>query len=260
MLQIASLIVAFWLLLFPLPSLGNELSAIQERGYIKIAVKDNIRPLGFRDAKGNLQGLEIDLAQRLAQDLLGKPSAFKLQPVKNRDRIPHILDNRVDLAIAAVTATKSRTRLVNFSIPYYLDSAVLVTKNASLQRLSDFKNRAIGVLQGSSTIARIKYFIPDAKLAAVNSYSEAQSQLETNQIEAFAGDATVIAGWVQQYPQYRLLDIKLSTEPLCVVIPKGLQHDELRRKIDIAIAQYLETGWLQQRIQYWGLPPSRIRE
>ena len=257
---VISLIVAFCLLLFPLPSLANEMKAIQERGYIKIAVKDNIRPLGFRDASGNLQGLEIDLAQRLAQDLLGKPNAVKLQPVKNSDRIPQVLDNQVDLAIASVTATKSRARLVNFSIPYYLDSAVLVTKNTSLQRLSDFKNQTIGVLLGSSTIPRIKYFIPNAKLTAVNSYREAQTQLETNQIEAFAADATVLSGWVQEYPQYRLLDIKLSTEPLCVVIAKGLQRDELRRKIDNALAQYLETGWLQQRIKFWGLPPSRIRE
>ncbi len=257
-IAISLLSFIFCLLLFPFPCLASELSAIQERGYIKIAVKDNTRPLAFRDANGNLQGLEIDIAQRLAQDLLDEAKAVKFQIVKNSDRIPQVLDNKVDLAIARVTATKSRARLVNFSIPYYLDSAVLVTKNTSLQRLEDFKNRTIALLQGSSTIARIKYFIPNANLTAVNSYQEALNQLEANKIEAFAADATILSGWVQEYPQYRLLDIKLSTEPLCVVIAKGLQRDELRRKIDNALAKYLETGWLQQRIQYWGLPPSRI--
>ncbi|BAZ13036.1 extracellular solute-binding protein [Calothrix sp. NIES-4071] len=251
---------AFCLLPCTLPSGAAQLEEIQQRGYIKIAVKDNLRPLAFRDQSGNLHGLEIDLAQRLAQDLLGNNKAFRFEPVLNRDRISQVLDNKVDIAIARVTATSSRARIVNFSIPYYLDSTVLVTKNTSIQRLEDFKQQRIGVLSGSSTIARVKYFIPNAELVGVNSYIQAQNLLETNKIEAFAADATVLSGWIQQYPQYRLLSARLSTEPLCVVIGKGLQNDKLRRQIDIIIARYQETGWLQERIKYWGLPPSRIAE
>ncbi|PAX60105.1 transporter substrate-binding domain-containing protein [Brunnivagina elsteri] len=243
---------------FTLPANASKLSEIQQRGYIKIAVKDNLPPLGFHDAKGNLQGLEIDIAQRLAQDLLGKPKAFKLIPVQNRDRISQVLDNKVDILIARFTATESRSRLLNFSIPYYLDSALLITKNTSLQRLSDFKQRKIGVLRGSDTIARIKYFIPNSELVGVDSYKQGQNLLETGNIAAFAADGSLLSGWVRQNPQYKLLDIKLSTEPLCVVIAKGLQNDKLRRTVDSAIANYLETGWLQERIKYWGLPPSRL--
>jgi polar amino acid transport system substrate-binding protein len=244
--------------IFTYPAEAVELSEIQQRGYIKIAVKDNLPPLGFRDAKGNLQGLEIDIAQRLAQDLLGKSKAFKLIPVQNRDRLSQVLDNKVDILIARFTATESRSRLVNFSIPYYLDSALLVTKNTSIQRLSDFKHIKIGILRNSDTIARIKYFIPGAELIGVDSYKQAQNLLETSKIGAFAADGSLLSGWVKQNPQYRLLDIKLSTEPLCVVIAKGLQNDKLRRKVDSAIANYLETGWLRERIEYWGLPPSRL--
>lgn len=249
---------AFCLLPCTQPCLSAPLEEVQQRGYIKIAVKDNLPPLAFRDQNGKLQGLEIDLAQRLAQDLLGANKAYKLKPVLNRDRISQVLDNKVDIAIARVTATPSRARIVNFSIPYYLDSTVLVTKNTSLQSLKDFKQLRIAVLAGSSTIARIKYFIPNAELVGVNSYIEAQNLLETNKIEAFGADATVLSGWVRQYPQYRLLDIRLSTEPLCVVIAKGLQNDKLRRQIDILIASYQETGWLQERIKHWGLPPSKV--
>jgi polar amino acid transport system substrate-binding protein len=249
----------FCLLPFTLPSGAAPLEEIQQRGYIKIAVKDNLPPLAFRDQSGNLQGLEIDLAQRLAKDLLGSSKASRLTPVLNRDRIYQVLDNKVDIAIAKVTATPSRARMVDFSIPYYLDSTILITKNTSLQHLEDFKQRKIGVLSGSSTIARLKYFVPNAELVGVNSYIEAQKLLEANRIEAFGADATVLSGWVQQYPQYRLLKVRLSTEPLCVVIAKGLQNDKLRRQIDILIASYQETGWLQERIKHWGLPPSSLQ-
>jgi polar amino acid transport system substrate-binding protein len=242
-----------------LPCLAAELSEIQQRGHFKIAVKDNLRPLAFKDINGNLQGLEIDLAQRLAKDILGKANAVKLQPVANRDRISQVLDNKVDLTIARVTATASRARLVNFSIPYYLDGTVIVTKNTSLQKLSDLTKLKIAVLEASSTISRIKYFIPSAKLVGVNSYQQALELLEKNGADSFAADASVLGGWVQQYPQYRLLLTPLSTEPLSVVIPKGLQHDELRRKINEVIAGYLESGWLKERTKYWGLPTFELK-
>jgi polar amino acid transport system substrate-binding protein len=123
-----------------------------------------------------------------------------------------------------------------------------------LQKLSDLAKQKIAVLNNSSTIAQVRYYVPSAELVGVNSYEEAQDRIENNAAAAFAADASVLSGWVQQYPQYRLLPTKLSTEPLSVVMPKGLQYDELRRNVNQAIARYLEQGWLQQRSQYWGLP------
>jgi polar amino acid transport system substrate-binding protein len=231
-----------------------EMPEIQQRGYLTIAVKDNLRPLGFRDANGNLQGLEIDLAQRLASDLLGKANAVKLQPVANRDRLSVVFNNKVDFAIARVTATKSRSRLVSFSVPYYFDGTYLVVKDTAIQQIKDLANRKIAVLNNSSTIAEVRYYVPNAELVGVNSYAEARSQIETGEVLAFAADASILSGWVQQYPQYRLLPNKLSTAPLSVAMPKGLQYDDLRLQVNEAIARYIAEGWLKQRAQYWGLP------
>jgi polar amino acid transport system substrate-binding protein len=79
----ATLSLIFWLSFLSgnLTASAATMTEIQQRGYLNMAVKDNLRPLGFRDDKGNLQGLEIDLAKRLASDLLGKADAVKLQPV-----------------------------------------------------------------------------------------------------------------------------------------------------------------------------------
>ncbi|WP_414528172.1 transporter substrate-binding domain-containing protein [Nodularia chucula] len=231
-----------------------QMPEIQRRGYLNIAVKDNLRPLGFRDSDGNLQGLEIDLAKRLALDLLGKEDAVRFQPVANRDRLSVVLDQKVDLAIARVTATESRARLVSLSVPYYYDGAVIVTKDASVTQLSHLANRKIAVINNSSTIAQVRYYVPKAELVGVDSYQQGRSLTENNTVVAFAADASVLTGWVQQYPQYRLLPTKLSTEPLSVVMPKGLQYDDLRRQVNQAIAKYTAEGWLKERVQYWGLP------
>jgi len=254
---VLSATLIFWLIFYFADSqlLANaaQLPEIQQRGYLKIAVKNNLRPLGFTDVSGKLQGLEIDLAKALAKDLLGKENAVKLKPVLNSDRLTVVLNNQVDLTIARVTATESRARLVSFSVPYYFDGTVLITKDASAQRIKDFARRKIAVLRKSSTIAEVKYYIPTAELVGVNSYEEARSLLEKNNCDAFAADASVLSGWVQQYSGYRLLSTKLSTQPLSVVMPKGLQYDELRQRVNEAIARYIANGWLSERIKYWRL-------
>jgi polar amino acid transport system substrate-binding protein len=245
--------------LFPFaPSNAAELKEIQKRGYLLVAVKDNLRPLGFRDATGKLQGLEIDLAQRLAQDLISNSAAVvRLQPVANRDRLSVVLEGKVDLAIARVTATASRARLVSFSIPYYLDGTALVSKDTSLQKLDDVAKEKIAVLKGSSTIATVRYLLPSAQLVGVDSYQQARSLLESGAASVFAADASVLSGWVQEDPQYRLLPTLLGAEPLCVVMPKGLQYDDLRRRVNGALSRYSSEGWLQQRAAYWGLPQGK---
>ena len=251
----------FWFFSFCLPSSAAELKEIQRRGYLTIAVKDNLRPLGFRDAGGKLQGLEIDLAERLAQDILGKPNGAKLQPVLNSDRLPLVVENKVDIAIADITATEPRARLVSFSLPYYFDGTALITKEAAIGRLNDVTRSKIAVLNGSSTIASVRYLLPQAQLVGVDSYQAARVLLEANGAVVFAGDASVLAGWIQEYPQYRLLPTLIGAEPLSVAMPKGLQYDELRRLVNNAIAQYVSEGWLDQRASYWGLlnPTSRLR-
>jgi polar amino acid transport system substrate-binding protein len=240
-----------------------ELNEIQQRGELIVAVKDNLRPLGFRDAAGNLQGLEIDIAKRLAEELLGKPDAVVLQPVKNTERLNVVLEGKVDLTIARVTATESRSRLVDFSRPYYLDGTGFVTKNTSKDssasryataKLNDLTTKTIALIKSSSTIPVVKYNLPSAKLVGVDSYEEARSLLEKGGADAFAADNTVLAGWVQEYPQYRMLPVRLSAQALCVVMPKGLQYDKLYQRVNEAIARWQASGWLAERIAAWGLP------
>ncbi|MEO1429562.1 MAG: transporter substrate-binding domain-containing protein [Cyanobacteria bacterium J06633_8] len=245
------------------PVFAASLKEIQQRGYITVAVKDNLPPLGFRDENGNLQGLEIEIAQRLAKDLLGKPEAsnsdklkklIKFKPVTNQQRLKAVEKGEVDMAIAKVTATPSRERIVNFSVPYYLDGGIVATKNTSFQKLSDLENSKIAVLKNSSTIAPLRYYLPKAELVGIDSYLEGQRLIDNNQVSAFAADITSLSNWIKQNPQYRLLPTKISTQPLSVVMPKGLQYDELRRKVSQLIASYLQQGWLKERAQYWGLP------
>ena len=236
------------------PILGAELDEILSRGKLIVGVKDNTRPLGFYDPQGNLQGLEIDIAKYLARELLGSSQAVVLKPLSNQERLQAVIEGKVDIVIARVAQTPSRLRLVNFSPAYYLDGTGLVTKNSSVEKLEDLSRGKIAVLNDSSTIAVIKAELPQAQLRGVNSYQEALTLLAAGEVAAFAADNSVLTGWVQEYPQYRQLPVRLSANPLCVVMPKGLQYASLRERVVRSISRWRQSGWLRERATDWGLP------
>jgi polar amino acid transport system substrate-binding protein len=240
------------LLLLAAPTQAAELAQIKERGYVIVGVKDNLRPLGFRNEAGEMAGLEIDLARRVAQELLGDPNAIALCPLSNPDRIPALLSDEVDLVIARVAATPARARLVDFSKPYYLDGTTFVSR--SVMTLGDLQGQSIAVLKGSGTIAVVRSLLPEARLVGVDSYEEAHRLLEANQVGAFAADATVLSGWVQEFPQYFLLPQLVSVSALAVAMPRGLQYEDLRQRVNGAIERWQTQGGLRQSVLGWGLP------
>jgi beta-glucosidase/6-phospho-beta-glucosidase/beta-galactosidase/ABC-type amino acid transport substrate-binding protein len=65
------------------------LRGIQNRGYLIVAVKDNVPGFGYRDPQtGEFSGLEIDLARAVAQQIFGDPNKVKFQAVTTQERLP----------------------------------------------------------------------------------------------------------------------------------------------------------------------------
>jgi polar amino acid transport system substrate-binding protein len=239
---------------FLLPVFAAELEDIQERGFLIVAVKDNLRPLGFRTEQGDLTGFEIDIARQLAVELFGTPEAVVLQPVNNQDRLPTLLNDDVDIVIAQLSRTDARSRMVDFSTPYYLDGVGLITRHPRIQTLPDVANATIAVLNDSTTIAIVRSLFPEASLVGVDSYQDALATLESNQADVFASDATILTGWAQDYPSYRVLPSLISAEALAIAMPRGLQYEDLRQAINTAIERWHDDGWLREREIHWGLP------
>jgi polar amino acid transport system substrate-binding protein len=233
---------------------GADLETIKTRGYLIVAVKDNLRPLGFRDATGVLQGFEIDIAKRLAKDLLGQEDAVKFLPVQNADRITVLTENKADVTIAHLTATAARSRLVYFTYPYYFEGTALLTPS-SIKTPQGLVNKPIAVLRGAvNAEVAAKKAIPNVKLVFVESYGMAAAKIDRQEVAGFVGDVSPLVGWQQERPGYGLLPLSGMREPMAIAFPKGLQYESL----GIALRQSLETwrqeNWLSKGAIRWGLP------
>lgn len=231
-----------------------DLSQIRDRGYLIVGVKDNLRPLGFKDSQGQLQGFEIEIARQLATELLGDPTAVEFKPLLNQDRLTALLEDQVDIVVARMSNTDARTRLVDFSLPYYVDGTALLTRDPAIQSWQDLQQQVVAVLVGSDTIPTVRALLPAAQLRGVVSYNEAKALLDAGEVAAFAADGTLLTGWVQEDPTYRRISPLLSAELLAIAMPKGRQYRELRQQINQAVDRWQIDGWLRQRIATWGLP------
>jgi polar amino acid transport system substrate-binding protein len=266
-LNLARIVFCGWggVQVFAPPSVyAADLDTIRARGYLIVAVKDQARPLGWRDAQGEWQGFEIDIARRLAATILGRPEAIKLVPVANTDRLQAVMDDRVDLTIAQVTATPARARIVQFSEPYYLNGISLITKPQTNQpridTLSQLADQPVAVLNQSVAIAALQYHQPNLRLVGVDSYATAQAKLDAGEVAAIAGSTSVLVGWSQTQPDYQLIPSQFNRMPLAIAYPQGLQYAELRTIVSQSVRQWQQAGWLKERAIYWGLPWDRLRE
>jgi beta-glucosidase/6-phospho-beta-glucosidase/beta-galactosidase/ABC-type amino acid transport substrate-binding protein len=65
------------------------LDRIKARGYLVVAVKENVPGFGYRDPQtGEMSGLEIDLARAIAQEIFGDPDKVVFHPAQTHERLP----------------------------------------------------------------------------------------------------------------------------------------------------------------------------
>ena len=230
-------------------AIASEISNTQKRDKLIIGIKDNLSPLGFRDRDGNLSGLEIDIARELAKEL---DIAIELMPLKNRDRLSALQNNQIDLAIAQITVTTNRSRLVDFSLPYYTDSTIAIAKSGTT--FSELKKPvAIAVLKNSAAIAVIQSQFPKAAIIGANTYADGLDALQSGKVKAFVGDRINLAQWLKDYPDYEMIGQPLAVHSLAIALPRGLQHLDLRDRVFAIVEKWRKNGWLKERANYWGL-------
>jgi polar amino acid transport system substrate-binding protein len=81
---------------------------------MRVGINTGYPPLGF-EKDGQVQGIEADFARMLGEELGTK---MTLVPMPLKDLIPALEANRIDIIMAGMSVTKSRSEEVGFAEPY----------------------------------------------------------------------------------------------------------------------------------------------
>lgn len=227
----------------------STVDRIRKSGVIRIAVRSESAPFGFKDAEGNPRGFEVDMGFALAKHLNVRPDFIF---VTVQERMTKLNAGEVDCVIATLTATRRRYKEIDFSIPYFEDQQrLLVRADSAIQSYRDLTGKKVAAIESSTNFDNLTVVTPDCKPVAVKDIDAALKLLENGGVDAVTWDGAKLIGLAEQNKAYRIAGEGFSIEPYCVGLPRN--DSEFRRSVDDFLMTYWVKGdWMKSFTRWLG--------
>jgi polar amino acid transport system substrate-binding protein len=129
----------------------NMLEAVQNRDLVRVVSDPNFRPQSFYDQLiGRWRGFDVDvateIARRLGVDVQFSSGVFEDVQAGN-------WQPEWDLSVGSMTITPQRSERLNFTTPYYYDTAAVAVNEDNTDVVNietDLAGKTIGVTDGST--------------------------------------------------------------------------------------------------------------
>ncbi|MBR3604760.1 MAG: transporter substrate-binding domain-containing protein [Candidatus Gastranaerophilales bacterium] len=232
---------------------SDDLKIIKDRGYIIVGVKNDSPPFGFYNKKGHLVGLDIDIANEIAEHIFKEksPANIKFVPVDAQNRIAKLNSGEVDVLVATMSVNEKRKLIMNFSMPYFVASQkIMIRKTSKIPHLRYFnKNGRLAIVLGTTGQKIARLISPNANLVGVKTYTEAYNLLINKQVDAILGDDCILAGFKDE--NLKILNKAYSREYYAVAIRKSEESKELLNKVNAAIIAVLDNKKINHITKKW---------
>ncbi len=211
--------------------------------------------------ENKLIGLEVDVAQRLANDL---GVSLKLVPVRSTELINGLIGDRYDMIICGYSITPSRALRVDFTVPYYYTGIHLVaSKQAAPGKTLAYFNSpgaTLGIVDGYSEIRSIEKNFPQASLRVFDGEDTLLKALLEGEIPAaVVSDQHILFNVAFHANKLYLPDDKsLSTDPIAIAIRKN--DAETLNFLNSWIQILDSEGWVKERKAFWYEQSSWLKD
>ncbi|MFE9449325.1 glutamate ABC transporter substrate-binding protein [Streptomyces sp. NPDC006739] len=236
---------------------GPTIDAIKARTGAKrkliVGVDQNSYHWGYRNPNtqgAELEGFDIDLVHRIAQDILGDPGAVQFKAIPTSQRISAIQDGRVDMVVRTMTITCQRLADVAFSAPYFkTGQQVLAPKSSSVTGYnSSLANKKVCTAAGSTAYTKLDADRRNHTLPASTDISttvpnqlDCLVRLQLGEVDAVVTDGALAASQAAQDPTVELKGAAFTTEYYGVAMKKDA--DDLVRRVNRILVDYRAGGW-----------------
>jgi polar amino acid transport system substrate-binding protein len=131
------------------PASAGVLEDIKSKGQLVVSTDANYAPQSFLNDKGELDGFDIDVSKEVAKRLGVK---IKFVTPDWDLIVAGKWGARWDLSIGSMTITDARSKVVDFSTPYYYTPAQFGVhkKNTTIKKLDDFNGKTVGLGAGTT--------------------------------------------------------------------------------------------------------------
>lgn len=188
---------ASWLVgLAAVPAFADRLDEVKARGKIIVGVSDTTPPFSFRRPDGTFAGYDLDIV-RIVASRLGV--TVDMVPVSSAERIPLIVQDKLDFVATSMTRTAARLKQVDFSAIYFVTPHAVIVKSAGgIGSVKQLAGRKVSSVSTSTAGENLKEVVADAEIVYVRDYAVAFAALKEGKVDAFTTDESVLKAIVQQ--------------------------------------------------------------
>ncbi|NYT45233.1 amino acid ABC transporter substrate-binding protein [Pollutimonas thiosulfatoxidans] len=211
---------------------AGTLDIVKERGVVNCGVTTGFAGFSAPDAKGEWQGLDVDLCRAVAAATLGDASKFKAVALNSQQRFTALQAGEVDLLARNTTVTQQRDTalgVISAGVNFYDGQGFLVSKSLGVKSATELNGASVCMQTGTSnenTMADwarshgISY-----KPVVIEQFNEVVSAFAAGRCDVFTTDASGLASIriskLTNPDDYVVLPEIISKEPLGPFVRQG---------------------------------------
>lgn len=233
------------------------LLSVAQNKALTFATEATYPPFESLDTNGQMQGFDIEIIKALCAQMKTQ-CTFTNQAFDSL--IPSLQLGKFDAIFGAMNITPARQQQVDFTDPYYANTASVVTVKDKAEPLAKgLEGKTVGV-QSGTTLAQ---YLQDTygNKVTVNTYASEQSaflDLTSGRIDAVMGDTPLIKDWVKKNNNgnYVIVGKPISAEKYFgkgygIAVKKG--NTTLLQALNKALAEIKANGTYAKIVQkYFG--------
>jgi ABC-type amino acid transport substrate-binding protein len=217
--------------------LSPDIQKIVDRGELIVAtIANDIAPFFVTNEGGKLEGLDVEIARGLA-DNLGVKLRFNRSAKTFNEVVDLVTKNEADLAISKLSQTFQRAKIISFSNPYLTMRHGLLLNRLQLKKaaqnkdivdfLKDFEGR-MGVINGSSYEGFAKQKFPKATIVRYSSWEDLIEGAIRGDILAAYRDELEVKKILINQPNaalnFQTVALTDSQDPIAIALPWSSYH------------------------------------
>ena len=220
---------------------------------IVIGLDDSFPPMGFKDDKGEIVGLDIDLAKEAAKRA-GMDVEFKAIDWSSKEA--ELKSKKIDVLWNGLTVSPEREKNILFSDTYMKDKQYIVVRNDdnAIKGKSDLAGKVVGVQQASTGESALQNDPSGKTVKEIKSYADFVSafmDLGIGRVDAVIADGVIARYLMTKEPgKYKIVE---GTDYGVDNFAVGFRKDDtvLRDKINGILAEMKKDGIADKIVEKW---------
>ncbi len=220
---------------------NSEEAADTETEKLVFGTNAEFPPFEFVSADGvigEFDGIDMAIADLIAKD---NGMTAEVQNMEFDSLLIALQNGQIDAVIAGMTVTEERKESVDFSVPYYLATQVMIVKEDSdIEKAADMADKKIAVIQGytgETCVNEMGYEYTSFKKG-----TDAVLELVNGKADVVVIDSATAGKYVADNEGLKIVEDPdaFASEEYAIAIEKG--NTELLEKINASIEKLLEEG------------------